>query len=470
MAGEAAAAADRLRAYLRELKPGAQALLISELERGLLNGNGLPGAEIVLAELRRTLRYNQSKSARIDDPARLLFQPIEPFLVDDGPEHKHRARIARQALEPLWLWISNTLMPDDARAYVEHVEQALLAGETDEATHHSRAFQDRVVHCIAQMIEGGDGKERRRLSAQLGTSRALDDVGALHGILKARDNLAMLGTQLPGHIGSLAGPTLESVKAHIDAPLAGKPDLLIYSLVLVMSRLASPWQLVRLAIRAAGGDAAKRIAETPYAIAVNIVLDEVDRRVRELTADLKSGRGIAVSALLKEVHDALRGLRSEIDSSPESAWGKQLTAVRAEVSKLLSSEIELTSGRVRRLIRPRPAKEIASAPALDADEVAEVEALIGFVMTCRNYASELAINEVTQRTVNDLQQFLDTGTRTLLDTLRGATGGERAFRQSQVEAAVRFCAKVFGKEYASLLAKAAEVASHDHERKAAARA
>ena len=39
--------------------------------------------------------------------------------------------------------------------------------------------------------------------------------------------------------------------------------------------------------------------------------------------------------------------------------------------------------------------------------------------------------------------------------------GERPFRQSQVDAAVRFCAKVFGQEYASLLAKAAEVASHD---------
>ena len=45
---------------------------------------------------------------------------------------------------------------------------------------------------------------------------------------------------------------------------------------------------------------------------------------------------------------------------------------------------------------------------------------------------------------------------------------ERAFRQSQVDAAVRFCAKVFGQEYASLLTKAAEVASHDHERKASA--
>ena len=139
--------------------------------------------------------------------------------------------------------------------------------------------------------------------------------------------------QLPGHINALTGPVLESVKAQLDAPVAAKSDLFLYSLVLVMSKLASPWQLVRLAIKAASSDDAKRIAETPYAVAVKIVLEEVERRVRELAADLKSGRGIAVSALLKEVHDALRGLRSEIDLSAESAWGKQLTALRADVSK-----------------------------------------------------------------------------------------------------------------------------------------
>ena len=98
---------------------------------------------------------------------------------------------------------------------------------------------------------------------------------------------------------------------------------------------------------------------------------------------------------------------------------------------------------------------------LDEDDVTETEALIGFVATCRNYASELAINEVTQRTFNELQQYLDTGTRTLLDALRVASDAERAFRQSQVDAAVRFCAKVFGQEYAAMLAKAAEVAAHD---------
>ncbi|MGZ5822197.1 MAG: hypothetical protein ACXWI1_12020, partial [Croceibacterium sp.] len=397
--------------------------------------------------------------------ARLFFQPLEPFLVDDVPDHKHRGRIARSALEPLWLWVSNTLIPEETKAYVVHVEHALMAGDTDSAEAQARYFQDLVAARITPMLEGSDDKERRRLNVQLGTSRALDDVKSLRGILHSRDGLATIGAQLPGHITSLTGPVLESVKAQLDSPVAVKSDLFLYSLVLVMSKLAAPWQLLRLATRAANSDSAKRIAETPYAVAVQIVLEEVDRRVRELAADLKSGRGIAVSALLKEVHDAMRGLRSELDLPPESAWGRQLSTLRADVSRILTAEIELMPGRVRRLIRLRPAKEIVAGSRLDADDVTETEALVGFVTTCRNYASELAINEVTQRTFGELQHYLETGAPTLVEALRGASSGERAFRQSQVDAAVRFCAKVFGQEYATTLAKAAEVASQDRERK-----
>ena len=115
---------------------------------------------MVLSELRRSLRDGQSKSARFGDPARLFFQPIEPFLVDDGPDHKHRGRIARSALEPLWLWIGNALMPEEAKAYSEQVEQALMAGDTDRAEHQARTFQDRAAARITQMLE-----QRRRQGA-----------------------------------------------------------------------------------------------------------------------------------------------------------------------------------------------------------------------------------------------------------------------------------------------------------------
>ena len=73
---------------------------------------------------------------------------------------------------------------------------------------------------------------------------------------------------------------------------------------------------------------------------------------------------------------------------------------------------------------------------------------------------------------SELQNFFDSGTQMLIDGLRSASRAERPARESQVDAAVRFCAKVFGPDYASVLAKAAEVAANtanqrEAERKAA---
>jgi len=66
---------------------------------------------------------------------------------------------------------------------------------------------------------------------------------------------------------------------------------------------------------------------------------------------------------------------------------------------------------------------------------------------------------MTQRSLTELRQFLDNGSRALPVGLRHAGQTYRAFRQSQVDAAARFCSKVFGREFAALLEKAAEVAA-----------
>ena len=75
-----------------------------------------------------------------------------------------------------------------------------------------------------------------------------------------------------------------------------------------------------------------------------------------------------------------------------------------------------------------------------------------------NYAGELALSEVTLRAYSELTQYLETGTKVLLDTLRHSGDADRPFRQSQVDAAIRLCRTLFGAEYAELLAKAAGVA------------
>jgi hypothetical protein len=456
---------ERLRQFLRELTPQARLLLIGELESSLLRGDDaagadLAGANLVLQELRRVVREQREGAPRIGNAARLFFKPLEPFLVDDRGDRTHPGRVARSALETLWTWVRRDLLPGDAKVLTDEVSEAMLAGDEPKAGHINRAFQDRVAIAIETSLESAnsDEKLRRRLMAQIGTPRPGEDAAVLKCALKGRDALATLAAHLPLRIGNLTNGQLDECKALIENVSARDGDLFLYALLVVMSRMAAPWQLVRLGIKAADSDTAARVAETHYGVAVTVVLADLERMVGELREDLRSGRGVAVAALLKTIHDSARGLRTELDIPVDSTWGRALAALRAQIADLLRSEIDSTPGRVRRLLRARPSIEIRPNSVLDFGEVAETEALIEFVGACRYFASELAINEMTQRTFLELQQFLDNGTRALLDGLRHAGVADRSFRQSQVDAAARFCAKVFGPDYGSVLSKAAEVA------------
>jgi hypothetical protein len=458
---------ERLRDYLRELKPEARAMLIGELERGLLRSEEVPGTDLVLRELRRGMR-EAGQVARIGNPARLFFRPFEPFLVDDGPDHRHRSRIARPCLELMWGWLSRDVIPEETKRYCDEVSQALLADNPSLADGLARTFQDRAVAAMSEAFSRvrADPKAMNRLTLQLGSKRAATDLESAIIILRNREAFETFGSRLPTQVKNLAEPQLSQIKTALESPPLSRPELLPYGLVLVMNRLAAPWQLIRFTIRAVESDVTARLAATPYAVAINIALDEIERMVSELRTELKSGQGIAVVALLKNIHDAARGLRSEIDLSSDSPWSRQLAAVRTEVSSLVKSEVESMPGRVRRLLRPPAAGEIAPGQTLDPQDVVETQTLIGFVDACRHFAGELAINEMTLRAFSEVQRYLDDRKQALLDGLRSATDRDRPYRLSQVDAAVSFCATIFGRDYASVLSKAAEVAA-TAERKAA---
>ena len=458
---------ERLREYLQSLSAEARAMLIAEFERALLRDEEVVGGDLVLQELRRSIRAAGQPVSRIGDAARRFFMPLEPFLIDGPADHNRIGRVARVSLEPIWDWIGRDLIPAEVRLLSEDMHRALLADDRAKADQLVHALHDRAILRMNEAVAAIDSNEkaRRRFSVEVGTPRAIEDVTTLMRILAVRGVLAEWARRLPDHMHAFERDQIDRVRTLFDAapapkPLHGfvveKPDLRLYGLIMVANRLAAPWQLIRIATRTADTDDTARIAATPYAVAVAIVLGELESMVGELRAELKAGR--PVTSLLKSIHDAARGMRTEVDLSVDSAWSRQLAAIRSAVSNLLTAEMETTPGRVRRLLRPRPANEIVSGSLLDAIDVQEVEARVELLGVCRHYAAELAVSEVTLRTHSELTQYLEIGARVLLDALRHAGDAERPFRHSQVDAAVRFCRTVFGAEYAGLLAKAADVA------------
>jgi len=237
------------------------------------------------------------------------------------------------------------------------------------------------------------------------------------------------------------------------------PQMLPFALSVVVQRMTARWQIIRLAIKIAASDDEIRVAATPYGVAVTIALHDLSCVAANLRMDIKRGHFETVADNLKALHDGVRGLRTELDLRNDSAWGKQLTSIRADISNALQSEIDSVPGRVRRILRQRPEKDIPPGARIDSTEVEETVALIDFVAICRNYASELAINEVTLRTYSDLQQYVERSTEQLVQSLRGADHKVRVYRQQQMQAAIRFCQVMFGDDYASLMSRAAENAA-----------
>ena len=90
---------ERLRTYLGQLPPRAQALLMREFERAIERGEDTAVATLVLEQLRRVVRGNEEDSRpRTGDPARWLFRPLEPFLAENNMPVR-MGQIRRTSLE-----------------------------------------------------------------------------------------------------------------------------------------------------------------------------------------------------------------------------------------------------------------------------------------------------------------------------------------------------------------------------------
>ncbi|WP_424627013.1 hypothetical protein [Bradyrhizobium sp. SYSU BS000235] len=447
---------ERLKEYLGALPPGAQALLMREFERSIERGDDPTIANFVLSELRKIVRApSEDLTARTDDPMRLVFRPLERFLVDSVPSVRP-GQIRRASLGPIWIWLGNEGIPDKLRAFEDFCKSPSDSNTREQAT---REVQAAAAEAIAQATGAGpsDSSARQRPMARFGSTSVSEDIVSVGAVLSVRDALDTLNSKLPGQMRTFAESQIKSVMGSMNIPALQTPQTLPFALSLVMPRLPAPWQIIRLGISVAASDDELRVAGTPFGVTVTMAIHDMAQLVTALRSDLKRGHSQDLSNHLKALHDGMRGLRTELDIRTDSGWGRQLTAIRSEISNSLHSEIDSVPGKVRRLLRQGPDKEVTANSKVDPVDVEAVAALIDFVAICRNYAGELAINEASLRSYSELQQYVETATQTLMESLRAPDPKIRAYRLMQMQAAIRFCDVMFGPDYASLMRRAADM-------------
>ena len=160
-------APERLRRYLEDLKPEAQASLLADLEAGTLRADQLPEAELILAELRRMRTGPQEPPS----PDQLFFAPIAAFVIDDNPARKHPGRIARGSLQRIWQWIARDLAPQQISTFAEEV--AALAGRPADIEAAARRFQDHVGGAVHAAVAGTRTTTKPNGNWQVGSARRM---------------------------------------------------------------------------------------------------------------------------------------------------------------------------------------------------------------------------------------------------------------------------------------------------------
>ena len=191
---------ERLRDYLAQLPPQSQALLMREFERAIERGEDTVVATFVLEQLRKIVRGNDGEAQpRIDDPARLLFRPLEPFLVE-GNVQVRLGQVRRSSLLSVWQWLNRDGAPDQAREFEAALARMRETGTTSELESAVRKFQRAAADAIIRITTPVPGGDKQRALARVGAPEVIEDLLSIGSILHTREALDALGGRLPGYL------------------------------------------------------------------------------------------------------------------------------------------------------------------------------------------------------------------------------------------------------------------------------
>jgi hypothetical protein len=333
--------ADRIEDYLKKLTPLARSHLLIELERLEICGAEMVGLPDILAKLRAEFRKDGSTQSRVGNPSRYFFAPLEPLLIDGAPEHDNSGRILRGSLSPIWEWISRDLLPTMASDYIKAIDELMATDNQRKARQVAATFQTKVVKYLEGTLGSRDGAEQTRVKLATYTTShaAYSDLARIMRVLRARDALAKFNDALPVTIKEFADARVAKVTALLDGFGKTNADVLPFALALVANRLRAPWQLIRLATKAAPSKNAADIAATRYAITVSMVLDRLEDKRSALRIALKNNRVLVAKGILRDIYDAEYALQVRIDLLDQSDWGARLRDLMNAIAVLVEAEV-----------------------------------------------------------------------------------------------------------------------------------
>lgn len=462
--------AETLKTFLGTLPGRAAAKLLDAIEEGALPPKALG---LSIEEIRNSLapKLKELAGDREGDekPQRLFSEPFEDFLFDGERKEKVPGAIPRSSLEPIWHWVKFDLLPDAFPDMVERIythldnenEEALASAVTVMQEAAARAMQN------ALSASRGDNAHADKLVKKLGSYDVIEDAREIADVLLILDDIKAMQHRVPRHVSAFDDRMVSDIRDMYDDLYDRDPDRAIYLALAVMGRLQFPWHILRLARKVAQRSDDTMISRTDFSILGERLIRRLEiisnffRDLRPGLSDLKE-----LHLLIVEFSELSHGITKEIELLRIGNWGQRLLKGRNTISTAINDEfaryqkdlaLALPLQRVGGFGRAGPRRvDVSHSPA--QERVDRVLRELSFMKEIEGHAQAIGVKNVYDKTLPELQAYMETYEDALLEELRICDAGLKENAEAYLSAAAQIAELVEGEAAANILLKRGRVA------------
>lgn len=429
-----------------------------ELDR-MADGNGLPHA-LILDGLRPILRSDEARQ-RTPTPLRLFCRPFEDLLVNTPRSEKQKARILRAHVMPVWHWVSQTLLPQEAKAYSADIRNKVMLRKYDEALARAEAFWPLAGQALADAI----AKDGKSAATVLGGPLVAADAQDMALVLKVGSAMLAVQMLLPKPTATLNEELIWGLRRVYDQVVQNCLDAAPFVSVVAMRRLSKPWEALKLALNIARQSQDTLISSTDMGLAGDVLFTDMEEARSQIMAIRQPvfEPEVLVSHLAAFTNIST-AIVKEVEILREGRWGQRLLKDRAAVGNVMDSFMERAPKEIAGAL-PTHKAGYSSGPRVpdfsrppDVDRVERALRYARVLWGTRLYAVPGSFGAKHTNAVENAGQIVRSYSEDLLKELRVAEGPRREIVERQFHLVVELTSLLFDENETEFLRRRGKAA------------
>ena len=444
-----------LKSFLGSLPEQIAARLARAVEVDRLgDGKSLPH-EMILEGLRPALR-RLAGAERTLTPLRFFCLPFEDlFTLVPRKDVKQKGRIPRGSVAPIWNWIGQTLLPNETRAYSREFKAAIIDGKHADARARAEIFWPIAADAIRDSLSSDSGRDAARIA--LNNDLVVADAQEAALLLSVGSAVSKIQETLPRPVPVLTDELLWALRAIYDGLIETSPDAAPYVAVIAMSRLARPWEALKLPLSVSRQTQDTLIASTDMGLIGELIFGDIEtycKAVRDAKHPLFDADALVEN--ISRFTSLSSGIVKGIEIRRDGKWGQRLMKDRAALAEVMDGFMERAPKELaaalpyQKSVTGGPKAADFSRP-VDAEKIDRALRYARLVMGCKPFAAAASFGALAKRAEEEMGQALRGYNEDVVKELRTSDAKRRAVAESQFELAVKLTAILFSDEEAELL-------------------